>query len=559
MRKLGVLLHITSLYGKDLIGTLGEASFDMLERLHKANLSIWQMLPVCPVGYGASPYASPSLFAGNVLLIDAEELVRRGFIDEELCTSYFRQIEQHKNGAVLNRACSANLSSNTIDIDISDFEKLGCGCFASEKFASNEGFLHLSLLSSAVDYKALDQHKIPFLHNCALQFLKKIKRDESLRNEYLAFCKEESVWLEDYANFSYLEKQGFTVKDIIKMVKNGKIALACIDGGERKEVEKVLQFFFFKQWKVFKAKAEEKSILLFGDLPMFPSYHSCDVAFNSEYFCLDEEGEPTLVAGVPPDYFSAEGQLWGNPVYDWQKMETNHYEWWCNRIKHSLKLFDYVRLDHFRGFESFWGVTYGEKTAKNGKWVKAGGHRFFCVLKETLGYEQLPFVAEDLGIITDEVRVLKDAFHLKGMNVLHFAFNPSEYKSENVVSSYLPHNVDENSVIYTGTHDNNTTLGWLAEMQRDERQFVSEYVGAKRDASDEEVGRALIRLALFSRSEWAIIPMQDFCLLDGSARMNTPSTTQGNWEWRMSEEMFADAKAKEIANLAVLFTRYRRT
>jgi len=512
MRRLGVLLHITSLYGRDLIGTLGKTSFDMLERLHKAHLSIWQVLPVCPIGYGASPYASPSLFAGNILLLDIDELFSKGFITDELCDSYFFQLEQYKQVSCTN--------------------------------------------PNTVDYEALIQYKVPFLYNCALHFLNKMKSNESLQYEYYAFCKEEEYWLDDYALFASLNGKNVTTKDIIKTLKTHKIE--CKNDEEIKEIEKILQFFFFKQWKEFKAKAQERDILLFGDVPMFPSYNSSDVAFHRELFCLDEEGEPTLVAGVPPDYFSSEGQLWGNPVYDWQKMQANNYEWWCNRIKHNLKFFDYLRLDHFRGFHSFWGVPYGEKTAKNGKWLEAGGYQFFDVLKKELQTEELPFIAEDLGIITDEVRALKDAFHLKGMNVLHFAFNASEYKSENVSSSYLPHNVLENSVIYTGTHDNNTTLGWLSQMQEDERRFVCEYVGVQCNAGDEQVARALMRLAIFSLSDWAIIPMQDYCLQDGSARMNTPSTTEGNWQWRMSEQMFDDAKIKEIANLAVLFSRYRK-
>jgi len=528
MRRLGVLLHIASLYGRDLIGTLGRSSFDMLERLSEARLSIWQMLPVCPIGYGASPYASSSLFAGNVLLLDVEELAKEGLIDDRLCGDYFFQIQEYRE----NYACSHSLSQS-------------------------DGLIINTAIRNKIDYEMLTQYKIPFLRECALSFLGKMKSDEHIREEYQSFCEQEVTWLDDYALFVVLARKYVNVKDIIKKSKTARGKLACIDNEMELELEvqKVLQFFFFKQWNTFKKKAQEMGILLFGDVPMFPSYDSADVVFNPDLFCLDNEGEPTFQAGVPPDYFSSDGQLWGNPVYDWEKMQEDDYAWWCKRIKHNLKLFDYLRLDHFRGFEAFWAVRQGEVTAKNGKWLEAGGYRFFEILTKTLGDKVLPLIAEDLGIITDKVRALKDSFHLKGMCVLHFAFNVAEYKAKNLTSTYLPHNVSEASVIYTGTHDNNTTVGWLSEIDSTTRNFVCEYVGVDSGKSDEEVCRALVRSAIFSRAEWAIIPMQDFCCLDGSARMNTPSTTQGNWQWRMSEDMFDKNIIRDIANMAVLFSR----
>lgn len=524
MRTLGTLLHITSLYGRDLIGTLKDA-VEILDTLKKAHIAVWQMLPICPVGYGASPYSSTSLFAGNIMFIDLDLLLEEGLLTKKLHQSYFNMIEERKN----------------------------CKHFSAEH----------------VDYSFICENKIPLLLECASNFLAKLKDNSSLKIEYETFCEKENYWLDAHATFTVLS-QDKNMKEIIALFKASNDTTfkkekknSTIEGREGQiEKEKVLQFLFFRQWETLRQEAKKKGISLLGDLPIYPSYNSSDVAQNSNLFYLDEKGDATLVAGVPPDYFSPEGQLWGNPLYNWEKMKESGYDWWIKRIKHNLYFFDILRLDHFRGFHSFWAVPAGQVTAKNGSWIPAGAKDFFSslslALQKELGLTELPIIAEDLGIITQEVISLKNKFNLKGMKILQFAFNEHEYKSENVTNPYLPHNIEEKSVVYTGTHDNDTTKGWVEKLKSETRDFIRKYLGLKNISTDEDIVRGMIRACLSSRAELAIVPIQDFCLLGSESRMNIPGTAEGNWQWRMRDKMLKEDIINDIADTAVIYGRYNK-
>ena len=505
MRKLGVLLHITSLYGRDLIGTLGKASHEMLHKLKSANISVWQVLPICPSGYGNSPYSSPSLFAFNPLLIDIDALREEDLIDEKDCDKYFSLV--------------ANIR-------------------AKDNFND-----------CVVYYDFLRCKKIDTLKKAAIYTLKRFQLDKELKKEYDKFCERESFWLDDYAYFLALkENDGLNIQNIIKKFREKKE-----HDIKKCEIEKVLQFFFYRQWSIFKKSANKMGILLFGDLPIFPSYQSADVASNSKLFYLDKNDEPAFVAGVPPDYFSDTGQLWGNPLYNWDAMKEDGYRWWMERIKQSMELFDLLRLDHFRAFHSFWAIDGKASSAKDGQWILAKGSEFFSLLKKELGI--LPIIAEDLGIITDEVRNLKNDFGFMGMKILQFAFNASEYKNERVSCPYLPHNIEENSVAYTGTHDNDTTFGWIEKMPCDEKDFLLKYLNLNPVTSTEKITKALVRLAISSRASLAIIPIQDFCTLNSASRMNVPGTKDENWKWRMKEDALSESILQEIREISIVYGR----
>lgn len=516
MRRLGVLLHITSLFGKDLIGCLGNDAIAMLETLKKAHISIWQMLPICPIGYGASPYSSPSLFANNTLLINIEKLLEDNIITKEDYTHYFTLVEEKKKDA---------------------------------KFSKNK-----------VDYSFIIQYKLPLLYKCAGCFLEEVKNNKEAEFEYQTFCKNEEYWLLDYAIFSVLNnKVKLEMPSIIELYKTKKIDNIITMYYDDIEKEKILQFLFFRQWTHFKNEAKKRNILLVGDLAMFPSYHSSDVASHSNLFYLDKNNEVELVAGVPPDYFSSTGQLWGNPVYNWQKMKDDNYFWWRQRIKKELKLFDLLRLDHFRGFHAFWAIPSSENTAKNGSWIKAGGIDFFKSLQDELQTQKLPLIAEDLGIITPDVYSLKNMFKLKGMKILQFAFNAQEYKNKNITSSYLPHNIESESVVYTGTHDNTTILAFAKHLLPDEKEFITKYLGIKENSSAKTIAQHLVRLAIYSPAEIAIIPMQDICLLDEDSRMNVPGAKDGNWEWRLSSSTLKESIIENIIDMAIIYGRYNKS
>ena len=491
-RKSGILLHITSLPGNEGIGTLGENAFKFIDFLAKTGQKLWQILPLGPVGFGNSPYQCYSAFAGNPLLIDLNFLVEDGLLDKR------------------NLRKTPSFSKRNIEFDKVDNWKY------------------------PVLRKTFDNYKSSGL--------------EKFENEFQLFLTEHSWWLNDYALFMAAKIHFGGVpwhnwNDEIKFRE--KYALQKLETELQVEIEyqKFLQLLFFKQWFKLKEYANSKGVEIIGDVPLYVSTDSSDVWTNTDIFLLDENLKPTEVGGVPPDYFSETGQLWGNPVFNWQQLKERDYDWWLARLHFNLHMFNTVRIDHFRGLESFWSISANEKTAINGKWMAAFGYEMLAKMKEQTG--TLYFIAEDLGIITPEVDKLRDDFNLSGMKVLQFAFSTDSTNKD------LPHNYSENFVVYSGTHDNDTTLGWLKSLKGEERKQVVKYLGGR----NRKALRKAIELALSSVAKMAIIPMQDILELDSKSRMNIPGTASGNWGWRF---MWRQLKQRQKRFLQELTEKYNR-
>ncbi len=477
-RKSGILLHITSLPGKYGIGTLGKEAFDFIDFLNDSEQKIWQILPIGPTGYGNSPYQTYSAFAGNPLLISLEKLMKEGLID---------------------------------------------------KINSNENFN-----PQKVEFNKV----IPFKEKILFQAFENF----DLKNKnFIQFCNNEKYWLDDYSLFmalkKYFENKPWTEwdKDIRNRKKESiltyeKNLFASIN------FYKFTQYVFYKQWSELKKYANSKNVEIVGDIPIFVAFDSADAWANTNIFDLDENNNPKNIAGVPPDYFSSTGQLWGNPLYNWKNLEANNFHWWILRIKKMLSFFDIIRIDHFRGFESFWAVPFGSENAINGKWIKAPGKKLFTEIKKQLG--ELPIIAEDLGIITKEVENLRDEFDFPGMKILQFAFDSGPD------NAYLPHNFIKNCVVYTGTHDNDTTLGWYNKLTTQHKKSVDDYIN-----SNDDICWRMIKLAWNSKANIAIAPLQDFLCLDSNSRMNVPGKADGNWEWRFLKNSLDDFLAKKIRNI----------
>ncbi|MFN8009362.1 MAG: 4-alpha-glucanotransferase [Terriglobia bacterium] len=503
-RSSGILLHPTSLPGRFGIGDLGPEAFQFVDFLHATKQSYWQLLPLGPTGYGDSPYQTFSAFAGNPLLISLERLLSSGLLSQ---------------------------------LDLQDMPVWS---------------------SSRVDFGAIKSWKLPLLVKAFEIF--RVHASTSQRDLFHAFCANNAFWLDDFALFmavkqahggnGWNEWEPAIARRDVTAVESWREKLA----GEI-ESEKFSQFLFFHQWQELKQYGHDRSVKIMGDIPIFVSRDSSDVWAHPELFHLDQEGNPTVVAGVPPDYFSTTGQLWGNPLYRWEVMGATHYQWWLERFRTSLKLFDVFRLDHFRGFEAYWEIPASEKTAVNGRWVKGPGAALFDAMRGSLG--ELPIVAENLGVITPEVVELMEQYHFPGMAVLQFAFNGAS-----PTSSFLPHNYIRNQLVYTGTHDNNTTLGWWTdtgaeettrslEEIREEHEFVLKYL-----ATDEtEIHWKMIRAVLGSVADLAIIPLQDYLGLGGEARMNFPSKAEGNWRWRYSRELITPQIIDRIREMTLLYGR----
>ncbi len=469
-RKSGILFHITSLPGKEGIGTLGKEAFQFVDFLKETGQKLWQILPLGPVGAGNSPYQCFSAFAGNPMLIDLELLVEQDLLSENTLT------------------------------EIPKFKK------------------------KRIEFDKVEEWKYPILKQAFTNFQGEVF--QNFHNEYYHFLDEHGWWLNDYALF-VSAKQHFGA-DIIWSDWDDELKHRH-DAGLREmgkllsmevDFQKFLQFMFFTQWHQLKKYANENSVQIVGDVPLYVSGDSSDVWTNTDVFLLDENLKPTEVGGVPPDYFSETGQLWGNPVFNWPRLKERKYDWWMARLHFNLNMFDVIRIDHFRGLESFWSVQAGEETAMNGKWVPAFGHEMLSLIKSQLGY--LPFIAEDLGIITPEVDRLREFFGLPGMKVLQFAFTTDATNKD------LPHNYERNFVVYSGTHDNDTTLGWLQAVIGDEKKLVEKYVSGQ----DEKALNDVVEMAISSVADTAILPMQDILGLDTKSRMNTPGTATGNWGWR---------------------------
>lgn len=490
-RACGILLHITSLPSPFGIGTLGTQAKRFVDFLKEAGQSFWQVLPVGPTGFGDSPYQSFSAFAGNPYFIDLEALCEEGLLCEE-------ELESTVWGEDPERV---------------DFAKIYEGRFAVLRRAFSRG----RFLNAA---------------------------------EFGTFCKEHTDWLRDYALFMAL-KNYFGGKPWIEWPDDA-IRLREAEGIKRYSTllsediafYSYLQFLFFRQWKELKSYAGERGVRLIGDMPIYVSMDSADVWANPSLFWLDKERRPVCVAGCPPDYFSEKGQLWGNPLYNWEALKNTGYDWWVRRLSAALSFFDRVRIDHFRAFESYYAIPFPAADAVNGVWKKGPGMEFFCELNQRLG--ELPVIAEDLGIITPQVQKLLEDTGYPGMKVLQFAFDG------NPENAYLPHNHIPDCVVYVGTHDNNTVSGWLYEVSDESLLQAKSYMAI---TGEEGWAWGFVRTAYASVSRLAVVQMQDLLELPGSCRMNTPSVAAENWCWRMKKEVLSQALAQKLRALAGLYGR----
>ncbi|MGD9557483.1 MAG: 4-alpha-glucanotransferase [Mangrovibacterium sp.] len=490
-RSSGILLHISSLPNRHGIGTMGPEAYEFIDFLQETKQKIWQILPLGPTGYGNSPYQSYSVFAGNALLISLDKLQDEGLIRED------------------------------------DLKEMA------------------EVKSKKVDYELIREKKMTLLRKALVVFRSGQERWE---DAYRAFRKEHGWWLDDYCLFQAIKNQDQERcwnewKKGLKFRNQQALDAASQTWAEEIEFQCFIQFMFFRQWFGLKKYANDRGIRILGDLPLYISMDSADVWSNPDIFLLDEERQMQFSGGVPPDLFSETGQFWGCPVYDWKRLAEREFDWWLARFHFNLHLFDLVRIDHFRGLESFWSIPAGEETAVNGNWIPAGGYALLKKLKEQIG--ELPLIAEDLGVITPEVEKLRDDFGLPGMKVLQFAYGTDE------TNGYLPHNYGQNFVVYTGTHDNNTTVGWVKSASRRERRNLMKYF----DAGWKYVHRSLMEAALASVAGMAVIPMQDLLELDGRSRMNKPGTIEGNWEWKFEWRML---KRRQKNLLKKMTKKYNR-
>ncbi|MCU0857025.1 MAG: 4-alpha-glucanotransferase [Pontiellaceae bacterium] len=498
-RKSGVLLHISSLPGRWGMGEIGPQARAFGKLLVQAGQKIWQILPTGPIGYGYSPYSSLSSFAGNHLFISFDELIEEGLLTKRQLSS-FPSFDPHQ-----------------------------------------------------IDFPAVIAAREKVLFRVADRF--------AGNNEFDAFCRQEAEWLPDYALFMAVrEDQGsrpwIEWPDALRDREFQTLEKMRKKLAKKVRRHEVLQYFFSKHWKKTADFLHGAGISIVGDLPIFVADDSADVWANRELFFLGQDGRPTVVAGVPPDYFSETGQRWGNPLYDWAAHRAGAYKWWTQRMRHSLAMTDMVRIDHFRGFEDYWEIPAEEPTAVRGRWVKGPGLELFRSVEKHLrrGSDSFPgfgknfrlsehVIAENLGIITDEVEALREACAFPGMWVLQFQFDAKPME----VPDYYPEGMEKNWVVYTGTHDNDTTEGWLKKAGRAERQRVRNYLMLDREATS----RDLIELALRAPAKLAVIPLQDLLGLGSEARMNTPATTVGNWSWRFSEDMVRDETVRWLNDATV--------
>ena len=504
-RRAGVLLHPTSLPSPAGIGDLGTGAYRFIDFLKQSRNKLWQVLPLNPTGYGDSPFQCFSASAGNPLLISLERLIEQG---------------------VLSQA---------------DLE------------------LHPSFPSDRVDYEAASHFKVPILTKAAQTFLKRAEGNERL--DFERFCQTNANWLDDFALFMVCKNAHDGVRwtewaSDIAAREPRALQTWTVRFAAEIAVVKYWQFEFFQQWQALRSYAHEHGIRIIGDIPIYVAHDSADVWANRELFCLEPQGNPIKVAGVPPDYFSATGQLWGNPIFNWKLLKSTGYKWWVERFRAAFGLYDIVRIDHFRGFEAYWEVPAKESTALNGRWIKGPGAELFSTLQQELG--ELPIIAENLGVITLEVEQIRQQFGFPGMAILQFAFG-----NDPQGPSFRPHNYVRNLVAYTGTHDNDTTLGWWnSEGTMDsirtsddvlkEHGFARTYLGY---ADEEPINWAMIRTVLASIADTAIIPLQDVLGLGAEARMNLPGTARGNWRWRFPTGALSSELAKRLRELNEAYDR----
>jgi 4-alpha-glucanotransferase len=495
-RASGVLLHVTSLPSPYGIGDLGPAALDWIDRLHEAGQTWWQALPLGPTGYGNSPYQSLSSFAGNGLLISPDGLIEEGLLQ--------------------------------------------AGDFDGYSFSAAE-----------VDYDAANSFKLELLRKAWTNFREEARRD--LQLDFEEFCHDQACWLEDYALFRALKAMHHGACYLewpAGLVRRTPAALDQARRDRASQIDQVrfAQFLLFRQGERLKNYAHSKGVSLIGDLPFFVSPDSSDVWANPQLFLLDERHHPRFVAGVPPDYFSSEGQLWGNPAYDWDALRQTGYRWCLDRVRALLAHVDPIRLDHFRGFAAAWHIPAGARTARSGHWAPGPGAELFNAVRREFG--GLPFFAEDLGLITPDVHALRDEFKLPGTRVLQFAFDG------HADNPYLPHNYVPNTVVYTGTHDNNTTRGWFDELPEYQRQNLWHYLNRPKGSGD-EAAPALMKLGWSSKAALALAPLQDLLNLGANARMNVPGRPEGNWRWRCTNDILSAPAFQCLAELTETSNRAR--
>jgi len=492
MRKSGILLPVASLPGKYGIGSFSKEAYRFIDYLKQSGQSYWQILPLGPTGYGDSPYQSFSTFAGNPYFIDLDTLIEEGLLKKSEVNKY-------------------DWGNNSSYID---YEKIWLSRFKVLKIAYDR---------SEIEKKAA----------------------------YKKFVKENAFWLDDYALYMAVKNSFGGVSFIewdedIRRRKPEAIKKYTKELKSEIGFYKFQQFKFIEQWNKLKAYANKNGIQIIGDIPIYVAFDSADTWANPELFKFDSDGLPTGVAGCPPDGFSATGQLWGNPLYDWKYHKKTGYEWWIKRIRNCYKLYDVIRIDHFRGFDEYYNIPYGDPTAEFGKWEKGPGIALFKTLKRELGDKDI--IAEDLGFLTDTVlKLVKDTGY-PGMKVLQFAFDSRED------SDYLPHNYSQNCVVYTGTHDNNTVKGWYEELSKKDKNFAVRYLNNEKTGED-EIHWDYIRLAMGSVARLCVIPIQDYLGLGAEARINTPATLGDNWKWRMSEKALTKALSKKIYTVTKLYAR----
>ncbi len=491
-RSSGILLHITSLPGKYGIGTMGREAMHFVDFLVASGQKIWQILPLGHTGYGDSPYQCFSAFAGNPLIIDLEKLVGQ--------------------------------------------ELLSPG-----ELPENENFP-----DDAVDFGKVFQYKYKLLEKAFERF--KASKNKEIKKQYKSFCTSNQWWLDDYAFFMALkirhQGKAWTQWDKqIKLREEGAVQRYKEHLAGQIDFYRFLQYLFYHQWLELKSYANSNNIKIIGDLPLYVAFDSADAWANPEIFDFDQTLAPRTVAGVPPDYFSETGQLWGNPIYDWKYLEEQGFQWWIERIKANFLLYDILRIDHFRGLAAYWSVPYGEKTAIKGKWIEAPGEAMLKAVYDKLG--EKPIIAENLGVITPDVEAMREAFKMPGMKILQFAFDSAE---EN---EFIPHTYDKNSVVYTGTHDNNTTVGWFKHSPKKDRQLMHDYFCL----NEKDPAWSFIRLAWSTVSDIAIAPMQDILRLGEEARMNFPGKTPGYWKWRYSKHQLTKEHAEGLLKLTKTYGR----
>jgi len=495
-RSSGILIHPTSFTSKYGCGDLGDGAFKIIDFLKSSGQKILQILPLGPTGFGNSPYQSFSSFAGNPYLISFDVLFQKGLLTKA---------------------------------DLEDYPLFN---------------------KSKINYGFLFANNFIILNKAFYNFKKNKNKDD-----YLKFKKENSYWLKDYSLFMAIkENLNGASWDIWDNDIKNRVNLTGISKKLKDRVEfySFIQWQFYFQWRNFLNYAHSNDIKIIGDMPIFVSYDSVEVWANKELFSLDEHGNPLYVAGVPPDYFSETGQLWGNPVYKWELMKENNFEWWKKRIKHILNFVDCVRIDHFRGFESYWQIPFGEETAINGKWIKAPGFEFFSSLKDEFGDElSEKIIAEDLGIITDEIKKLRDQFNISGMRVFEFVNfpNTNNKKQLNVFKNdlYLPENYIENCIAYSGTHDNNTLMGWFESLENKKQQFILDYLEIN---DNNKLSEAVIYKLAKSKANRVIFLMQDILRLQGDSRMNLPGTCDNNnWTWRIKEGHLSCENSENLYNI----------